>query len=277
MTTAELSSDDDAASTARDAALLLDVVTVAVEAGERLQATFSPDARPADMDQMIRQLHHNEEASLRGMHEALHVLRPKAGWVGEESETAELGPGEWWTVDAVEGNVNHVHGMNEWCVSIALIRDQEPVLAVVHQPIGNVTHTAVLRGGAYLNGSQLRTSSKTNLKAAIVATGQAEAGQVETYRRIGTSITAMLGAALLVRATVPSTFPMLLVAAGQHDAFWQYQPTLSGVAAGILMVTEAGGVVSMVDGSPWRPGSPDVLLSTSSLHRAVVDVLAPIR
>lgn len=66
----------------------------------------------------------------------------------------------------------------------------------------------------------------------VVGTGQADAGQADTYRRIGDSITVMLHAALMVRAEVPSTFPALLVAAGHNDAFWQYPPNLPGVAAG---------------------------------------------
>jgi myo-inositol-1(or 4)-monophosphatase len=259
-----------------DSALLPDVVSVAVSAGRRLLAVFSPDARPTDLADLSRRLQRNEQASLEGLREALGVLRPGAGWVEEDQESAGLPAGEWWAVDAVEGNVNHAHGMNDWCVSIALVRDGEPVLAVVHQPIGNLTHTALRGGGAHLNGGRLQTSSKTDLKAAIATTGQAEAGQAETYGRIGTSITVMLGEVLLVRSTVPSTFPLLLVAAGHHDVFWQYEPTLPGIAAGILLVSEAGGVVSRVDGSPWQPGSPDVLVTTRALHEAVIDVLAPI-
>ena len=86
----------------------------------------------------------------------------------------------------------------------------------------------------------------------------------------------MLGEALMVKATVPSTFPMLLVAGGQHDVFWQYSPVLPGVAAGILLIREAGGEVSRVDGSAWRPGSPDILVAAPGLHKAAVTVLAGI-
>jgi myo-inositol-1(or 4)-monophosphatase len=109
-----------------------------------------------------------------------------------------------------------------------------------------------------------------------VVTGQAEAGQQDTYRRIGQSVTALLSRALLVRVFVPSTFPLLLVAAGQLDVFWQYEPVLPGVAPGVLLVTEAGGVVSRIDGSPWRPGDPDILVAPPGLHRAVAQVLATV-
>ena len=86
----------------------------------------------------------------------------------------------------------------------------------------------------------------------------------------------MLGRALLVRATVPSTFPMLLVAAGHNDVFWQYEPVLPGVAAGALMITEAGGVVTRIDGTPWIPGADTILVTTAALQPAVIDILATI-
>ena len=87
----------------------------------------------------------------------------------------------------------------------------------------------------------------------------------------------MLSRALLVRAFVLSTFPLLLlVAAGQHDVFWQYEPVLPGVAPGLLLVTEAGGTASRIDGSPWEPGSPDILISAPGVHQAAVDALATV-
>lgn len=183
---------------------------------------------------------------------------------------------EWWVVDAVEGGVNYVHGMPEWSVTVTLLRGSEPVLTVVRQPAGDRTYTAVRGAGAYLNGARLRVSAKTSLDAAIAVTGQAEAGQEGTFRRIGASVAAMLSRALLVRAFVPSTFPLLLVAAGQHDVFWQYEPVLPGVAPGLLLVTEAGGTASRIDGSPWEPGSPDILISAPGVHQAAVDVLATV-
>lgn len=256
--------------------LLEDVVRIADQAGARLLALYDPSHRPDGGPGMLAALHANEQASNAGLREALTALRPTAGWVADGLETAPLPDGEWWVVDAVEGNINHVQGTGDWCVSITLVRDGVPVVAVVRQPVGDLTYTAVRGRGAYLNGSPLRASAKTDLRTAIVATGQAEVGQVDTYRRIGDSITAMLHHALLVRATVPSTFPMLLVAAGHSDAFWLYRPTLPGVAAGSLFITEAGGRVTRLDGAPWTPGSPDILATTPDLQAAAIDALATV-
>lgn len=257
-----------------DARLLAPVVQLLADAGERLLARFTPSDRPRDRAAMFEAGRANEEASLAGLREALARLRPSAGWVDDALETTALPPGEWWAVDAVEGNVNHVHGLPEWAVTATLLRDGRPVLAVVRQPVADLTYTAVAGGGAWVNGQRLTTSAKRDLDAAVVGTGQAEAGQDETHARIGRSIAAMLGEALLVRASVPSTFPMLRVAAGQEDAFWLYSPVLPGVAAGALFVTEAGGTVSRLDGSAWQPGAADILVCAPALHQDVVRVLA---
>ena len=257
-------------------ALLSAVVEAATEAGRALEARYSTAARPADRAAMFHAGTTDSEVSLDVLRPALTSLRPDARWLPEEYGTTAPPPGEWWVVDEVEGNVNHAHGLPDWAVSVALVRDGQPVLGVVRQPVGDLTYTALRGGGAYLNGAALRVSAKTELNAAIVDTGQAEADQAGTYERIGRSITAMLHRALLVRASVPSTFPMLLVAAGHHDVFWQYEPTLPGVAVGALMITEAGGVVTRTDGSPWSPGSDTVLAAAPGLHAQAVQVLAPL-
>lgn len=270
-TDTDIDTDADADADAR--ILLNRLVEIADRAGARLLARYDPAHQPADLDGLLAALQANEQASNDGLRAALTALRPHAGWIEGELEAAPLPDGEWWAVDAVEGNINHVQGTGEWCVSITLVRDGRPVIAVVRQPVGDLTYTAVRGAGAMLNGTPLHVSAKTDLRTAIVGTGQAEVGQVDTYRRIGDSITAMLHRTLLVQATVPSTFPMLLVAAGRTDAFWLYRPTLPGVAAGALFVTEAGGSVTRIDGTPWTPGSPDILATTPHLHSAAVDAL----
>jgi myo-inositol-1(or 4)-monophosphatase len=256
-----------------DDALLSGMVAIAEDAGRRLLSAFSPDARPDGREDLLGAARRNEERASAGLRDGLAALRPGAAWLDSELDSAPLPDGEWWVVDAVEGNVNHVHGLRDWGVTITLVRDREPVAAVVHQPLDALTWTALRGGGAYCNGRPIRVSSKSRLDAAIATTGQAEAGQVETHRLIGGSVSAMLDHALLVRTSVPSTFPMLQLACGQNDVFWQYAPVLPGVAAGLLIATEAGGFVSRIDGTPWRPGAPDIVLAAPGLYDAAVDVL----
>jgi myo-inositol-1(or 4)-monophosphatase len=256
-----------------DTRLLDEVGKVATEAGDRLLAVYSPDARPADRDELLKAATRNEEASSAGLRDALRALRPQARWLEEENETGPVPGGEWWVVDNVEGNVNHVHGLPEWGVSITLMADGVPSLGVFRQPAADLTYTALRGHGAYRGGQRLTASRKSGLELAVVGTGQAEAGQAATYDRIGRSVTALLGKAFLVRVTVPSTFPLLLVAGGHTDAFWQYEPVLPGIALGILLATEAGGTVSAADGTPWTPAAGTVLVAAPGVHAAMARAL----
>jgi myo-inositol-1(or 4)-monophosphatase len=147
--------------TAEDRALLAKVIEAVHAAGSRLLALYSPEDRPRNRQEMATAGQRDEEASLGGLQAALAAARPQARWVEEEQETIALPSGEWWVVDAMEGGVNLVHGLPEWCVSATLLRESVPVLAAVYQPIGDLTYTAIRGGGAYLNGKPLHTSTKS--------------------------------------------------------------------------------------------------------------------
>ena len=110
--------------------LLAAVTEAATSAGDRLMAEFTPDARPASRADMAARGHHLEELVLAELRPELARLRPGAGWVDDDLETAPLPPGEWWVVDAVEGAVNYVHGLPEWAVTVTLLRDGRPALTL---------------------------------------------------------------------------------------------------------------------------------------------------
>ena len=260
---------------ADDEALLPAVIAAVHAAGRRLLTRFSADSRPADRDDIVAAIRANDAASLGLLRHALATARPEAGWAEDEEEGGALPAGEWWVTDPVEGNINHIHGMSDWGVTATLVRDNAPVLAVVTVPMTANTYTAIRGGGAYRDGVRLHVSAKTDLSAALVATGQATPGEgSETHRQLGQSVTVMLDAALVVRVSVPATLQLVHVAAGQMDAFWQYSQVRSGLLAGALLVDEAGGTVTDTHGRPWSLASDDFLASAPGLHRAAVDVLS---
>ncbi|MDH6484650.1 fructose-1,6-bisphosphatase/inositol monophosphatase family enzyme [Streptomyces sp. SAI-127] len=144
-------------------------------------------------------------------------------------------------------------------------------------PLTGDTYTAVAGGGARLNDRPLKVSAKTDLGAALIGTGQAKPGEDErTFRRIGGSVTAMLINGLVVRVSVPATMQLIHVAAGRMDAFWQFSDVRSGLVAGALLVSEAGGTVTDLTGDPWNTGSRDFLAAAPGLHSAALKVLSPI-
>jgi myo-inositol-1(or 4)-monophosphatase len=153
------------------------------------------------------------------------------------------------------------------------VRDNVPVVTAVYQPIGNLLHSAVRGGGARLNGAALRVSGKQELSAAIVTTSRAD-GTPELNRRAAGSIDAMFDRALLVRQSVPSTFPILAVAAGHFDVDWRFGPDLPALAPGVLLATEAGAIAADLDGAPWQAGSAELVLAGPGLHPAALEALS---
>lgn len=260
--------------TADDAALLDGLVAAVTEAGTVLLDRFSTANRVDDRDALLAAISDNDDASIAVLRPALEQLRPEARWDDDEEGHGSLGAGEWWVADAAEGNVNHIHGGANWGVTATLVRDDVPVVTAVFLPALRQTFTAVRGEGAFLNGSPITVSAKSDLTAALVGTGQAKPGEApEAHRLMSGSIDRMLDAALLVSATVPATLQLVQVAAGHIDAFWQYGQVRSGLVAGALIVQEAHGAVIDTTGAPWTLTSADFIATTPGLAPSIAAVL----
>lgn len=262
-----------------DTDLLSDVVAIVEHAGVRLRERFDDHgARPGTRDEVVAAIHANDAAVIPALLDPLLAVRPGSAWVDDELGGGALEPGEWWVTDPAEGNINHVHGTTGWAVTATLVRDNRPVLTVVHLPLLATTYTAVAGAGAWQDGVPLHPSAKTDLELSMVGTGQARPGEdIDTFRRLGRSVTAMLAQGAVVRVAVPATLHLIDVAAGRADAFWQFSDVRSGLVAGGLLVAEAGGVLTDTRGAPWSLDSPDFLASAPGVHGAAVEILSGIR
>lgn len=260
-----------------DTTLLSDVTAAVKTAGLTLRDRYTAHTRGVSLDEIVDEIHANDDAVLDLLREPLLRARRGSQWAEDELAGGALPPGEWWIVDPAEGNINHVHAMEDWTVTATLVRDNQPVLTVVHLPLTGDTYTAVAGGGARLNDRPLKVSAKTDLGAALTGTGQAKPGEDErTFRQIGDSVTAMLINGLVVRVSVPATMQLIHVAAGRMDAFWQFSDVRSGLVAGALLVSEAGGSVTDLAGEPWNTGSRDFLAAAPGIHAAALKILSPI-
>jgi myo-inositol-1(or 4)-monophosphatase len=260
-----------------DPTLMSDVTAAVQAAGVTLRERYTPHVRGVSMSEVVDEIHANDDAVLDVLREPLLRARQGSWWAEDELAGGALPPGEWWVVDPAEGNINHVHAMPDWAVTATLVRDNQPVLTVVHLPLTGDTYTAVAGHGARLNDRSLKVSAKTDVGAALIGTGQAKPGEDKhTYRRIGESVTAMLTAGLVVRVSVPATLQLIHVAAGRMDAFWQFSDVRSGLVAGALLVSEAGGTVTDLAGEPWSASSLDFLAAAPGIHAATREVLSPI-
>ncbi|MEU7477268.1 inositol monophosphatase [Lentzea sp. NPDC042327] len=251
-----------------------ELVAAVRRAGARMLKRYSPESRAADLDAVVAGVRANDAAVVDLLRPELAAIRPRARWLDDEHGSGPLEPGEWWLVDPVGGNMNAVHGMTDWNIGVSLVRDGRPVLAAVHFPLFDEMFTAAEGEGAFLNGVRLRVSAKTSLDGALAGTGQAQPGQgPEMADRVGASCSAMAKEALYVRISVPVTHQLAQVAAGRMDLHWQYD-NVRAHAAGVLLVQEAGGVVTDLDGTPWKLTTREYLAAAPGVHAAALTVLS---
>ncbi|MYV95583.1 inositol monophosphatase family protein [Streptomyces sp. SID1034] len=260
---------------AADADLLAETASAVRAAGAALRERFGEVVGYQTREELMDALAANDNAALDILRPRLTKLRPEAGWVEDELNGGALPAGEWWVVDPAEGNVNHLHALPDWAVTATLVRENQPVLTVVHLPLTGETYTALKGAGAHLDGAPLRVSASADLGLSIVATSQARPDEDEkVVRRVGSSITAMLFDALVVRTSVPATLHLVNVAAGRIDAFWQFAGARADLLPGALLVTEAGGRISDAEGRPWTPQSESFLAAAPGVHAEAAATLS---
>ena len=263
------------ASVTSDADLLAQTEIAVRTAGAALRDRFGDVVPYRTFEELMRALAANDDTVLAILRPRLTALRPNARWVEEELAGGALPAGEWWVVDPAEGNVNHLHGLPEWAVTATLVRDNRPVLTVVHLPLTGETYTALAGAGAHLDGRPLHVSRTPELGLSIVATSQARPDEDEkVVRRVGASITEMLVDALVVRTSVPATLHLVNVAAGRIEVFWQFAGARADLLPGVLLVTEAGGRITDVEGRPWTPESESFLAAAPDVHADAVATLS---
>ncbi|HEX7305786.1 inositol monophosphatase family protein [Lentzea sp.] len=254
--------------------MLVPTTAAVRRAGARLLKRYSTESRTSSLADVIAAVRANDEAVVDLLEPALAEINPAARWLNDEHGSGPIEDGEWWLIDPVGGNLNAIHGMTDWNIGVSLVRDGRPVLAVVYFPLFDEMFTATEGGGAFLNGVRLTVSDKTSLDGALAGTGQAQPGQpAEIAEKTGASFTAMAKAALYVRVSVPVTHQLAQVAAGRMDVHWQHD-NVRAHASGVLLVQEAGGVVTGLDGEPWTIDTPEYVAAAPGVHGAALDVLS---
>ncbi len=208
------------------------------------------------------------EAFLR---EHLAQVLPQARFLGEEG-SAGLGPagldlsGLVWVVDPVDGTTNFAHGVPFVACSVALCLDGRPLLGVVDLPLLGELFSAGLGLGARLNNEAIQVSETATLLEALVATGfpyRIEAHKDVILRQLALAMPATQG----VRRAGAAALDLAFVACGRYDGFFEFALNPWDTAAGVLLVTEAGGRVGrMATDAPYRLGDPDILAANARLE-----------
>ena len=200
------------------------------------------------------------------LRQELSRARPDYGFLMEESGASDGRDSEHrWIVDPLDGTTNFLHGLPHFCISIALERAGEIVAAVILDPVKDETFWAEKGIGAYLNDRRLRVSSRRQMTNALIATGT-PFGQRADRPRYLRQFDAIMANVADVRRLGAAALDLAYVAAGRYDGFWEYGLHPWDVAAGWLLVREAGGYISELDGEGNPVGSGDVLAANDHLH-----------
>jgi len=175
--------------------------------------------------------------------EQLTEARPTYGWVGEETGVTEGDdPTRRWIVDPLDGTTNFLHGMPHWAVSIALEHKGEVVAGVVYDPTKDEMFFAEKGQGAWMNESRMRVSGRRRLSECVFATGLPFSGRADLPQTLQ-ELARILPATSGVRRWGSASLDLAYVAAGRFDGFWERGLNLWDIAAGVVIVREAGGMI----------------------------------
>lgn len=178
--------------------------------------------------------------------EDLMGARPTYGWLGEETgEEAGQDPTRRWIVDPLDGTTNFLHGMPHWAVSIALEHKGEIVSAVVFDAAKDELYWAEKGAGAWMNDKRLRVSGRRHMVDAVFATG-VPFGAKTTLPATLQDLARLMPACAGVRRWGAASLDLAYVAAGRYEGYWERELKAWDIAAGLLLVKEAGGLVSAI-------------------------------
>jgi myo-inositol-1(or 4)-monophosphatase len=213
-------------------------------------------------------------ASERAVVERLRADFPQAAFLGEEGGLQAGTSRERWIIDPLDGTTNFAHGYPIFCVSIAFERDGEVVAAVVHAPAMRETFVAQRGGGARLNDRTIAVSTIETLSASLVCTGFQPARYERNMRYFDAASQMTQG----VRRDGSAALNLAYVACGRFDVFWEFDLHQWDTAAGALLVREAGGRVTTIDGDDWTLESGSILASNAcAVHDESVDLFTRLR
>jgi len=197
--------------------------------------------------------------------------RPQDGIIAEEGSEAAAGSGRRWVIDPLDGTVNFVHGVPQCAVSIALEDDRGGLIGVVADPFRSEEFWAERGGGAFLDGHPVRVSPRTAMQEALFSTGFAYDRQ-QHGRAYTDLVAAVLAAAQGVRRTGSAALDLAWVACGRYEGHWEFGLHPWDLAAGAVLIHEAGGRLTDSYGDEVRP--LDVVATNGPLHEPLRHIVA---
>jgi myo-inositol-1(or 4)-monophosphatase len=250
---------------------LLDfAIQTAREAGRLLAERFGRKIEISNKSE-IDLVTESDLASERLIIDRIKTYYPRHSILAEESGATEA-QSEWrWIIDPLDGTTNYAHGYPCFCVSIGLAHQRRLELGVVYDPIRDEMFAAERGQGASLNGRRIRVSQTRSLSAALLCTGFPY--DVRQRNEFARHFANFIMTAQGVRRDGAAALDLAYVAAGRFDGFWEEGLKPWDVAAGVLIIEEAGGRITDYHDAPFDIYSPPILASNGLVHEEMMRVL----
>jgi myo-inositol-1(or 4)-monophosphatase len=210
------------------------------------------------------------------LYEDLTKARPGYGFIGEEGGTREgTDKSNTWIVDPLDGTTNFLHGIPQFAISIGLRREDTVIAGLIYNPANDELYVAERGKGAFLNDQRLRVAGRRKLNDCVVACGLPHIGRGDhdLSRREMTEIQNRVAG---LRRFGAASLDMAFVAAGRLDGYWERNLQAWDMAAGAILIKEAGGVVSCVDGESDPLKTGNLICGNEYIHAELVKIIKPL-
>lgn len=251
-----------------------DILSTAVSIARRAGAILKENNGDRNVDfkgeiDLVTDYDHRSEALIVS---ALGEVFPDHALRAEEGSRANTGADYEWLIDPLDGTTNFAHGLPIFSVSLALLYRGEPVVGVVYDPSRDECFTAEKGGGTFVNGQRLQVSATPTLDAALLVTGFPYDIRTNPHNNLA-QFTHFAVRARAVRRLGSAALDLAYVAAGRFDGYWEFRLKPWDIAAGVLMVREAGGRVTDHDGQAASVPDAALLATNGLIHDEMLTVL----
>lgn len=207
------------------------------------------------------------------LYKELSKARPSFGFIMEErGKVAGSDSSQTWIVDPLDGTTNFLHGIPQFAISIAAMKDENIVAALVFNPVADELFVAERGRGGFLNERRLRVAGRRELSNSVVCCGIPHAGRGDPAK-FRNELAAVQGKVAGVRRTGAAALDLAWIAAGRFDGFWERGLSAWDLAAGMLLVREAGGIVTDLDGELSVLEKGSVLAGNEFIHRDLLSAI----
>ncbi|MFY9288387.1 MAG: inositol monophosphatase family protein [Alphaproteobacteria bacterium] len=256
------------------------LINVMVKAAEKAAKSLKKDFGEIEHLQISRKgpadfVSNADISAQKILREELSKARPAYGFVMEEKDNAAdtSGQSERWIVDPLDGTTNFLHGLGHWAISIAAEKDGEIIAGVILDPIKNEMFWSEKGLGAYNNNQRLRVSNRTDLADCLIATGIPFKGIMDNNPKFVAQLEVIMPKVSGIRRFGAASLDLAYVAAGRYDGFWEMGLKSWDMAAGMLIVKEAGGFISPFNPKETAMASGGVIAANSGIHDRLVGLL----